>query len=109
MAHYLVEAELIEDRAEELKSKVSSEEFRDLEPFGRALSYSLKNARFDSERGVAVWEEEDYCRPPLNQEREAVLDKYFSELEVRKVERGQGWDEIDHLPSLWDEHPGCMG
>jgi hypothetical protein len=105
MAHYLVEAELIEDRANELRSKVSSKEFRDLEPFGRALSYSLENARFDPEKGVAVWEEVDYCNPPLNQEREAVLDEYFSELEVQKVGRGQGWEEIDHLPALWDSHP----
>ena len=105
MAHYLVEAELIEDRANELRNKVSSKEFRDLEPFGRALSYSLENARFDPEKGVAVWEEEDYCNPPLNQEREAVLDEYFSELEVQKVDRGQGWEEIDHLPALWDSHP----
>ena len=42
--------------------------------------------------GVAVWEEEDYCDPPLAQEREAVLDDYFGDLRVEAVkEGGGGW------------------
>ncbi len=27
--------------------------------------------------GGAIWKKEDYCRPPLAQERAAVLDQYF--------------------------------
>lgn len=105
MAHYLVKGELIENKAHELKSKVFSGEFRDLEPFGRAITYSLENAKYDSQSGKALWEEEDYCTPPLAQEREAVLDIYFSNLQIVEVGNGEGWEEIDDLPSLWEKHP----
>ena len=53
--------------------------------------------------GVAVWEEEDYCRPPLVQEREAVLDTYFRDLRAEPVEEGSGWDMIEDLPRLFSE------
>ena len=105
MAYYLVKAELLESKAHELKRKVFSEEFRNLEPFGRAIDYSLKNAKYDPQNGKAVWEEEDYCTPPLAQEREAVLDIYFSDLQVEKVNKGEGWKKIDDLPVLWEKHP----
>ncbi len=42
------------------------------------------------EDGRAVWEEEDYCSPPLDQERTAVLDEYFDDIEVERVEPGEG-------------------
>jgi hypothetical protein len=30
--------------------------------------------------------EEDYCSPPLAMERESVLDQYFNDIEVLRVE-----------------------
>ena len=105
MAYYLVKGELRESTDEELKRKVFSDEFRDLEPFGRAITHSLKNAKFDPQNGRAVWEEEDYCTPPLAQEREAVLDIYFSDLQIEQVNKGEGWKKIDDLPALWEKHP----
>jgi hypothetical protein len=50
-----------------------------------------------------VWEEEDYCRPPLALERAAVLDAYFTALSVEAVARGAGWARIQHLLCLWTE------
>lgn len=79
-----------------------------MRPFGQALDFSLKNARRESQ-DIAVWEEEDYCRPPLAQERAAVLDHYFTELEVTRVDYGQGWAQIQDLPSLWEEKPSISG
>jgi hypothetical protein len=105
MAHYLVKGELIEDKARELKTKVFSGEFRDLEPFGRAITHSLENAKFDPQSERALWEEEDYCNPPLAQERDAVLDIYFSDLQITGVSKGEGWEKVNDLPSLWEEHP----
>lgn len=64
-----------------------------LSPFGATLSASLKNARIRMD-GVAVWEEEDYCTPPLAQERAAVLDDYFQDLRVEKVKEGEGWSNF---------------
>lgn len=70
-----------------------------LRPFGRALTYSLNEARVDSD-DTAIWEEEDYCSPPLAEERAAVLDQYFDEITVERVERGAGWQRIEGLPKL---------
>lgn len=102
VAHYLVRANPETDRLDELKEWLDSGEIGAMRPFGGTLEYSLRNARLDAD-GRAVWEEEDYCRPPLRMEREAVLDTYFTELEVERVAEGDGWEQIEDLPSLWDD------
>lgn len=101
MAYYLVKAKVQDDLISELRSRLDSGEIEQMQPFGRALQYSLENARLDP-GGWTVWEEEDYCNPPLAQERAAVLDTYFTELGIEKVERGDGWKRIDSLSTLWE-------
>ena len=102
MAHYLVSASPRTDRLDELHARLTRDEFRDLKPFGRALTKSLRDARI-REGGLAVWEEEDYCSPPLAEERAAVLDTYFSDLKVQLVHQGAGWRQISDLPRLFPE------
>lgn len=102
MAHYIVRATPKVEKLDELRERLDREEFKDMNPFGRTLTHSLENARFNSETQEAVWEEEDYCSPPLAMERDAVLDEYFEELSVEKVDSSEGWEQIDELPSLWD-------
>ncbi|MDY7082572.1 MAG: hypothetical protein SXQ77_09255 [Halobacteria archaeon] len=103
MAFYLVRAspKTEKQKLDELRTHLDRGEFEDMRPFGNALTQSLENARYDESEGEAVWEEEDYCSPPLAQEREAVLDDYFDGIEVEKVEKGEGWEMIEGLPSLW--------
>jgi hypothetical protein len=100
MAYYLVRARPKEDRLPDLRVQLDRRAFVDLRPFGRSLTRSLEGAR--RENDVAVWEEEDYCSPPLAQEREAVLDDYFEGIEVEEVAEGEGWQRIESLPSLYD-------
>ncbi|WP_115863473.1 hypothetical protein [Halorussus litoreus] len=102
MAHYIVRATPKMEKLAELRERLDREEFRDMNPFGRALTQSLENARFDPETEEAVWEEEDYCSPPLAMERDAVLEEYFEKLLVEEVRSGKGWERIDDLPSLWE-------
>ena len=103
MAYYLVKAKYQKDLLEELRSRLDNGEIQKMRPFGTALQYGLDNARLDPHRTeVAVWEEEDYCSPPLAQERAAVLDTYFTELAVEKVQEGKGWEKIESLPRLWE-------
>ena len=102
MAFYLVSARPLGERLEELETKLNQRAFVELRPFGRSLTDSLESARRMPD-GTAIWEEEDYCRPPLAQEREAVLDRYFEEITVEPVERGQGWERIEQLPVLFPE------
>jgi hypothetical protein len=102
MAYYLVKAKFKKDLMAELRSRLDSGEIQQMRPFGRAMQYSLDNARLDP-RGWAIWEEEDYCSPPLAQERAAVLDTYFTDLSVKRVQEGQGWEQIESLPKFWDD------
>jgi len=99
MAFYLVRARPRTDKLAELEERLRAEAFVDLEPFGRALTKGLRNARVEG--AGAVWEEEDYCSPPLAEERAAVLDGYFDGLAVEPVTRGQGWRQIASLPRLF--------
>ena len=99
MAHYLVTATPREDLLLELSDRLERDEFVTLRPFGRALSASLRRAR-RLPNGKAMWEEEDYCRPPLAQEREAVLDRYFDQISVEPVAKGTGWALIEPFPAL---------
>jgi hypothetical protein len=100
MAYYLVRATPVPEHLDELAAKLAGREFVKLRPFGRALTASLQRARRFPD-GTAIWEEEDYCRPPLAQEREAVLDQYFRDLTVQEIERGSGWELIADLPPLF--------
>ena len=100
MAYYLVRAKPVEELLPELRQRLDSGEIRVMRPFGQALQYGLENAR-QKEDGVAVWEEEDYCSPPLAQERAAILDTYFRELDVERVKKDNGWKQIESLPRMW--------
>lgn len=102
MAFYLVTAVPKHGRLDELGERLTRAEFMSLRPFGPTLSASLANARIRRD-GVAVWEEEDYCRPPLAEERAAVLDDYFHDLRVEPVAEGEGWSKIATLPRLFPE------
>lgn len=100
MAYYLVQAKPVDELMNELRQRLDNGEINVMRPFGRALQFSLDNARMQ-ENGVAIWEEEDYCVPPLAQERAAILDTYFKDLQVERVELNQGWKKIESLPKMW--------
>lgn len=101
MAFYLVTAKPIRSKMNNLRTSLDSGAIRAMRPFGGALQTGLENARWTRE-GVAIWEEEDYCVPPLAQERAAVLDEYFTELQVEHVDQGEGWKQIETLKIIWD-------
>ena len=99
MAYYLVRAKPKAELLGELQERLQKDSFVGLRPFGNALTHSLKEARTQPD-GIAIWEEEDYCSPPLAEERAAVLDKYFDEISVELVHAGEGWKRIEALPRL---------
>jgi hypothetical protein len=102
MAFYLVTATPRSSLMAELSHRLTRNEFVALKPFGPALSQALRSARH-LPNGQAMWEEEDYCNPPLAQEREAVLDRYFDGLSVEPVVPGTGWALIQDFPALFPE------
>ena len=104
MAYYLVVAKPKPERLPVLLKNLQQKTYAPMRPFGRSLTHSLEHARLRDD-GYAVWEEEDYCSPPLAQERAAALDEFFDDLEVTVVERGQGWAKIEELPPLFPQLP----
>jgi hypothetical protein len=86
MAYYLVRAKPRRALLKELEQRLTRGEFVAMRPFGAALSHSLHNARFEPD-GNAVWEEEDYCRPPLAERAGCRARSLFRELENRAGER----------------------
>jgi hypothetical protein len=102
MAYYLVTAKPKSERLGDLLGNLREKRYAPMRPFGKAMTYSLENARI-REDGLATWEEEDYCVPPLAQERDAALDEFFDELKVTAVQEGAGWEKIRALPPLFPE------
>ncbi len=98
----MVEAVAKEDRLPELAERLEKDEFLPMHPFGASVTFSLRGARRRPDGGV-VWEEEDFCSPPLAQERAAVLDEYFEDLRVTSVQRHEGWAQIRDLPPLFPQ------
>jgi hypothetical protein len=102
MAYYLVTAKPKPDRLDDLLANLRKHLYAPMRPFGKAMTYALENARL-REDGYATWEEEDYCSPPLAQEKAAALDEFFDELKVTPVKEGAGWKQIDRYPLLFPE------
>ena len=99
MAHYLVSA-VPKYGLSRSSAAACPWGIQSLRPFGPTLMHSLKNARI-GEDGVAAWEGADYCRPPLAEERAAVLDEYFRDIRVERVKQGEGWSKIENYPRLF--------
>ena len=103
MAYYLVTAKLKETEGklyETLVQELQNRSYLPIKPFGIEITKALTKARIRPD-GIATWEEEDYCNPPLREEKLAVLDKYFEDIEVRDIgKKGNGWEEILDLPRL---------
>ena len=97
MAFYLVSAVPEHALMEELGERLGRDEFVSMRPFGKALTKSLKSARIRRD-GVA-----------LAEERAAVLDTYFRDLRVEKVDEGAGWRKIEDLPYLFPEFMANVG
>ncbi len=103
MTFYRVRAKPKKEHLGSLKEELNSGKISRMRPFGQALQYSLENARIDDEnRDYALWVEEDYCSPPLAMEREGVLDRYFNDIYVERVEsEEEAWSSINDKPRLW--------
>ena len=88
----------------ELRKELELGNILKLRPYGKTLHYGLQNARFDTNNNYAMWVEEDYCSPPLAMERESVLDRYFDDITVERVNSEEkGWKSLEDKPLLWNQ------
>ncbi len=106
MTFYLVKAKP-KNQISELRKELDSGKIINMKPFGKSLQKSLENARIDGNNpDYVIWMEEDYCSPPLAMEREGVLDRYFDDISVERVNTEQdGWDKIKDNQRLWTKNP----
>jgi len=102
MAIWLVKAKPRTEKLVELRKLLDSGKIASMRPFGFALDHGIRNAKINTEDKFAYWEEEDYCYPPLAQERAAVLDEYFTALSVIEdvKEKGRAWEKLEGFPSI---------
>jgi hypothetical protein len=98
MANYLVRAKP-KAPLQYLRRQLDAGALSWWEPFGGELERCLDDARVDDD-GYVVWEEVCLCATPLKNER-MILNIYFDELHIESVRRGEGWERIERLPSLW--------
>lgn len=99
MAHYLVRAQA-KGNLDELRQRLDDDVIREYRPYGGEVTQCLNNARIAPD-GWVTWEENCYCNPPLKQERQGVLDDYFTDITAQTINKGEGWQQIDNLPSVW--------
>ena len=84
----------------DLKKELNSGKISKIRPFGEELQHGLENARIHS--WYAYWVEEDYCSQPLAMERKSVLDRYFEDITVERIEsQEEGWSRIKDRPMFW--------
>jgi hypothetical protein len=95
MAFYLVCARPRGSRLADLRRRLNDGELEALYSFGNSLSVALREARIDPATGDAVWEQEDHDRPPLAQKEVIVLNRYFTDLRVKRVQPTVGWHQIE--------------
>lgn len=104
MAVYLVKAKPKLTLMGDLKMKLKQGEIYRLQPFGNDLELSLKNAKL-SEEGYVYWVEEENQSSHLETERKAVLDQYFTDIEIVEVNGlpQSSWERLKDIPPLWTE------
>jgi hypothetical protein len=100
MSSYLVTARIKLEKLDELEERLVNDGFKDRVTSGKALTQSLKNAKMLNDT-IAVWEEEGSGDPPLQAERNAVLDEYFDVIDIKMMMRDIGWEKIRELPRLF--------
>jgi hypothetical protein len=81
---YAVTARLATDRAGELLSRLSDGSIAAQRPDGQEIVEAMARARVAPD-GTVRWTETCYCRPPLQHERQTVLDRHFDDIGAEAI------------------------
>jgi hypothetical protein len=96
---YAVSAELIADRAPEFYTRLTDGSIASQRPDGAEIVAAMKRARAAPD-GTVRWTETCYCPTPLEHERATVLDRYFTRIETRVIDRSQTFDGMPLMDRL---------
>jgi hypothetical protein len=94
VAHYIVRAKPKPEGVGELNQKLRDNAFVGLRPFGKALTHSLKRGTSGNQMGQRSGKKRITVRRRWPKQPEAVLDTYFDEITVERVNAGEGWNGL---------------
>ena len=83
---YAVSAKLIPDRAAEFHARLTDGSIAAQRPDGGEILAAMRRARVAPD-GAVRWTETCFCATPLRHERATVLDRYFTELETKVIDK----------------------
>ena len=88
---YAVSAKLIADRAREFYARLTDGSIAAQRPDGGEIVAAMRRARVAPD-GTAHWIETCYCPTPLRHERATVLDRYFTGIETKAIDKPVTFD-----------------
>ncbi len=99
---YHVRARLRPERAAEFLRRLTDGSIARQRPDGAEIVAAMERATVGKD-GVVEWSEMCFCSPPLQHERETVLDAHFTDLTTEPIEahaRYLGAPFMDHLRGI---------
>lgn len=100
---YAVSAKLVADRAAEFHKRLTDGSIAAQRPDGAEIVAAMVRARVAPD-GAVRWTETCFCATPLRHERATVLDRYFTEIETRVIDKPVTFDGaplMDQLLARW--------
>ena len=88
---YAVSAKLIADRAAEFHARLTNGAIAAQRPDGAEIVAAMQRARVAPD-GIVRWTETCFCPTPLEHERVTVLDRYFTEIETKAIDKALTFD-----------------
>jgi len=88
---YAVSARLIRDRAGEFHARLTDGSIAAQRPDGAEIVAAMGRARVAPD-GTVRWTETCYCATPLRHERATVLDRYFTGIETKVIDKPVTFD-----------------
>jgi hypothetical protein len=96
---YSVSAKLISDRAPEFNRRLTDGSIAAQRPDGAEIVAAMRRARVGSD-GAVRWTETCFCPTPLQHERAMVLDRYFTEIETKVIDKSETFDGAPFMDRL---------
>jgi hypothetical protein len=88
---YAVSAKLIPDRGPEFHTRLTDGSIAAQYPDGAEIVAAMQRARVAPD-GMVRWTETCYCPTPLQHERATVLDRYFTGIETKVIDKPVTFD-----------------
>jgi hypothetical protein len=88
---YPVSAKLILARTPEFQTRLTDDSIAAQRPDGAEIVDAMQRARVAPD-GTVHWTETCYCPTPLQHERATVLDRYFTGIETKVIDKPMSFD-----------------